>query len=146
MRQFFLDLDNQPGLVQLALQVLVLAHQLCDLARFAGARIDLRAALLRRQSGQLGGFALAPPSAQAGRVDAFTAQQGADLAGLGAAVCRFQNAPLVGIGEAPPLGARDNLGVASPRRGGRRRFGPLCTRPTGSLRAARIDRIVQNTH
>lgn len=146
MRQLFLDFDHQPGLAQLALQALVLAHELCDLARFGRIRIDLGAAFLRRQCGQLGGLALAPPGAQAGRVDAFTAQQGTDLTGLGAAVGRFQNAALVGIGELSASGARHDLCGDAPHGGGRCRSGRLFSRPTGSLRDARIGRIVQNLH
>lgn len=139
-RQLFLDLDDQTRLVELALEALVLAYQLRDLACFGGGWIRLGAPLLRRQCGQFGGLTLTSPRAQARRVDALAAEQGADLAGLGAAVGSLENAPFVGVGELPASGTRQDLGVGARQRARRRRFARLFSRPTGAVRDERIVR------
>ena len=79
-------------------------------------------------------------------MNAFTAQQGTDLARLGAAVGRFQNAALVGIGELSASGARHDLcGDARTAAGG---ADPVVSSVAlrAPLRDARIGRIVQNLH
>ena len=73
--------------------------------------INLGATLLRRQSGQVGDLALAPPSAQRGGLHTLAARQRADLSRLGSRVRGFQNAALVGVSEGAPHGASNDLRI-----------------------------------
>ena len=144
--QFFLDLDHQHRLVKAALQALVFARELRDVQRLGSAQVRFGAALLRRQSGQIGGLALASPGAQAGGIHALAAHQRADLAGLGAAICSFQNAALVGVGQMPATRTWHDLRIGHWPRRWRRRFGRIFSRPSGSFQCARIGRTVHCVH
>jgi len=66
--------------------------------------------------------------------------------GLGTLICGLQNAALVRVGECAPPSPRHDLAVAAGRDGRRRRFGRIFSRPTGSLRCARIGRNLHCVH
>ena len=144
--QLFLDLDHQQRLVQPALEFVVIARELRDLQRVGPAGVSLGSALLRRQCGQVGGLALAPPGAQGGRVHALAAHQRADLTWARAAVRGLQNAALVGVGEMPAVGARHDLGAGVAQVGRRRRIARISSRPTGSLRCGQFGQTLRCVH
>ena len=100
-----------------------------------GVGVGLPPTTLGGQSGQRPFVALLPPRAQVRRVQALAAQQGAELAGLGAAIGLAENAKLVLRGEPSPHGllrdgrVGDRLSVAcgrAPRRRGGRGGGRNC--------------------
>ena len=140
---FFLDVDDEVGLVQLDLELVVLARELRNLQRVGAARISLGAALLRCQGCQIARLALAPPCAQGGRVHPLAAHQRTDLAGACAVICLLQNAAFVGLSEDAATRPRHDLGVGVGRLGRPRRCGRICGRPTGFLRC---DHIGQTLH
>jgi hypothetical protein len=81
---------------------------------------DFRTTPRGRQRADGAGLALAAPVAENGRVKAFTAQNSADLPGVGGTVSFSQDAQLVLHGEGPAAGACGNFG----RHGGRCRHNP----------------------
>lgn len=74
--------------------------------------------VLGRQSLENDGIALAAPSRQQGRVQAFTTEKGSHAAGTFGAVGLGQNALIVFRGEAATLGLSDDLGIGAGLRGG----------------------------
>src|SRR5450756_2431378 len=127
-----LDRDHPARLLKLRLGARKAPLQLCILHREGtfrltppGPREGLQDALL----------ALPAPGGEVGRVEAFAAQQGADLTGPREAVRLVQDAQLVLGAEAPPLGPLHELGIRR-RRGGGASGGPCATLAYGSLRSA----------
>jgi hypothetical protein len=106
-----LDRDDQIGLVKTDLQALVVPGQLGDEHGVRPLGIGLGASLARCQRCKVSCLTLTPPSAQGGKIDALTAQQCTDLAGLGAPVHGLKNAAFGGVGKAVPTCVRHDLGT-----------------------------------
>src|SRR5690606_1165955 len=80
---------------------------LLELGDLLVARVDLlglATALPGLERCELALFAILPPVCQVRRVQAFSAEQGAELTGLGAGVCLLEDRELVLSRESPPLG------------------------------------------
>lgn len=108
-----MDINDQQRLVETALEAVALAGQLGNVQALRPVRIGLGAPLLRRQCRKIGLFPLTPPGAQRRRIDPFAAHEGADFAGLGAAVGLLQNATLLRGREVPALRVGDDLGIGA---------------------------------
>jgi hypothetical protein len=116
-----LDIDDELGLGQFPAQALVLAGQRLKVACLGQQGVGFATAFLRFQRGASGSGTLAAPSGQMRGVDAFPAQQRADLAGLRAGVGQCKDAALLDAAVlAPPrhgnylrIGARAGRGVSS---------------------------------
>ena len=109
---FFLDLDDRLGLLQLPLQPRVLTLQLLH-PRIHGLAASARASA-RSQPGQRPLLPLAAPRRQVRGVQPLAPQQRADLAGRLARVRLPQDPQLVLRAEAPTLRLRRHLGVGRP--------------------------------
>jgi hypothetical protein len=141
-----LDRDHQIRLVEFDLELVALARELRDLQRVDPRGVYLGPTLLRRQCRQVGDLALASPGAQGRRIHALAAHQCAHLARLGTSVGCGQDAALVSVGEMPTPSTRHDLRVDLGRHIRRGRSGRIFSRPTGSLRCARIGQSVHFVH
>ena len=144
--RIFLNVDDQQRLVGLALESVLLAGELGHVQRLGAVWVELGSPLLSCEDGQVSGLALAPPGAQKRRVDALAAPQGADLAGLGAAVGSRQDSALVGVGKCPASCIGDDLGAGVRLEILGRRSGRIFSRPAGSLRCTRTGQTLQGVH
>lgn len=108
-----MDVDDELGLGELTAQALIVAGKRLDAARLGQCGIGLTPAFVRFQGGTLGSSTLLAPGGQMRGVDAFAAQQGADLSGLRALVGRRQDAALFVAGELAPLCHSDYLRIGA---------------------------------
>src|ERR1039458_3300474 len=125
---FFLGIDDQLRVLELAAQTGVLAIELLDLP---GRRIRLRPPSLWGQRHAIGRIHLLAPAREHRGINALAAQKRAEGAGLLATVGLGEQRALLAGRELAAPGGRDNLRV-----GCRRGPGHPFTRPTGSLRDA----------
>ena len=123
-----MDVNDGVGLGQLAAQAVILLGEAGHAAVLGQGGVGLAPALLRLQSGTLGGGALLAPGVQVGGVNTLFAQQCAKVARLGAAVGGLQDAALVAAGKLPAPRRGDHLRVW-PHVGGR-----VSSRPEGVSR------------
>jgi len=101
------------GLGQFAAQAAILLGEAGHVAVLGLGRVGLAPARLRLQRGAPGGGALLAPSVQVRGVNPLFAQQGANLARLGAAVGGLQDAPLVAAGKLPSPGRGNHFRVGA---------------------------------
>src|SRR5271157_928346 len=97
--EFFLNLDDRLGLAELFRQPLSFPLEPLVFGDQGSVGVGFPATTLGGQTGQRSCLALLPPGAQVRRVQPLAAQQGAELAGLGAAIGLAKNATLVLGGE-----------------------------------------------
>ena len=115
---FFLNINDDGGLAQFLGEALVLPTQFLHLF-FLRIASGLGAALVRGQALDHAGLPLTPPRDQVGGIEAFTAQQGSDAAGVGRGSISFcQDGQFVVGSEGPTLSGGDHFRVR-PRRAGR---------------------------
>ena len=126
---FFLDIDDRFGVLQLPPQPCILPFDLRKFRRQRVARGRLGTALGRPLATKSPAVALPAPIRQGRRVQAFPAQDRPDTARLGRGVR---------LGQNPQLRLRRNRPAPRPVRkfGRRRRRGRHYARPTASLRAS----------
>ena len=127
--KFSLNLDDQIGLVKADLQGLVVPRKLGDERGVRPAGIGLGASLVRCLRRKVSCLTLTVPSAQGGGIDPFTAQQRADLTGLGAPVHSLKNTAFGGVGKTAPTRVRPDLRIEGRHLRRRRRFSSTFTHP-----------------
>jgi hypothetical protein len=93
-RNFFLNVNDQLGLAQLPAQSLDLTPQVFEFL-VPGVACAFVAAFIVLEALEGTGLVLPSPLGQGRGIEAFSAQQGANLAGAGASLCLFDDAGLV---------------------------------------------------
>lgn len=117
-----MDLDDRLGLAKPGRESLGFSFEPLVLGDQGGVGASLPPTTLGGQPGQRPFVAMLPPSGQVRRVQALATQQGADLAGLGAAIGLAEDAKFVLCREPSPHGplrdgrVGDRLSVACGRK------------------------------
>ena len=155
-REFFLDVDDGLGMVELLFEPANLMLELRDTRSQGIDRVCLPTPFLCAQSGQGALASLTTPPRQSRRVQPLSAQQRPELSGLGAGVGLLENGEFVLHRKTTAPRLVRNFGTRNRRRAARARAprrrrrdfggGPLASPCLATLGCAPLRPLLQNRH